>query len=247
MRATILGCGEAFDERLPNTSALVETGSATVLCDCGYSVPPRLWTHAPDPNAIDVIYISHPHADHYFGIPAAFGRMWEDGREKPLTVVTQQAVIDQLKALAELGYRGLPARFRYPIDWRAAEPGGVVEAAGIEFRFAEAMHSVTNLAVRLESGGKSFCYSGDGMFTERGKELFRGADLLIHEAYSFDQSPVHADIPRLLDMAAETGVGRLALVHVQRRLRAAPARIEEAMAASPFPAVMPAPADILEF
>jgi ribonuclease BN (tRNA processing enzyme) len=243
MRATILGCGEAFDERLPNTSVLVETDGMTVLCDCGYSVPPRVFSHVAGPNAIDVVYVSHPHADHYFGLPAVFGRGWEDGREKPLTVITQQAVIDQLKALMELGYRGLAARFKYPVEWRAAESGGAVEACGLEFRFAETIHSVSNLAVRFESGEKAFCYSGDGMFTDRSKALFRGADLVVHEAYYFEQSPVHADIPRLLDMAAEVGVSRLALVHVQRALRREPARIIEAMHVSRVGASLPEPGE----
>ncbi len=122
MRVTILGCGEAFDERFPNTSILVETAGQTVLCDCGFSVPRQLWDHVPDPNAIDTIYISHPHADHYFGLPAALGRMWEDGREKPLTILSQPAVLDQIRDLAEYGYRTLPARFKYPIRWEPAAP-----------------------------------------------------------------------------------------------------------------------------
>jgi len=198
MRVTILGCGEAFDERFPNTSILVETAGQTVLCDCGFSVPRQLWDHVPDPNAIDTIYISHPHADHYFGLPAALGRMWEDGREKPLTILSQPAVLDQIRDLAEYGYRTLPARFKYPIRWEPAAPDKNVELGGTEFRFAPTLHSVTNLAV--------------------------------HEAYWFDPSPVHADIPRLLEMASGEGIARLALVHVQRGLRREPTRILDAIA-----------------
>ena len=57
------------------------------------------------------------------------------------------------------------------------------------------------------------------MFTDAGKELFSGAGLLVHEAYSFDHSPVHADIGRLVEMAGRQSVQHLALVHVQRTLR----------------------------
>jgi len=230
MKATIIGCGEAFDERLPNTSVLVEAAAQKILCDCGYSVPPHLWSRIADPNTIDIIYISHPHADHYFGMPALLGRMWEEQREKPLTIVSQPGVLDQIKDISEYGYRGLAARFRFPIEWRAAksEP---VEIGGIVFDFAETMHSVTNLAVRMRAEGKVFCYSGDGMFTDRSRALFGGADLLVHEAYFFDQSPVHADIGRLLEMAESNGVRQLALVHVQRGLRREPGRILEAIVA----------------
>ncbi len=231
MKATIVGCGEAFDDRLPNTSVLLETAGKTVLCDCGYSVPPHVWLRVADPNAIDIVYISHPHADHYFGLPALLGRMWEEQREKPLTIVSQPGVLDQIRDLSEYGYRGLAARFRFPIEWKAARQDDALEAGGIEFDFAETMHSVTNFAVRMRAEGKAFCYSGDGMFTDRSRALFAGADLLVHEAYFFDQSPIHADIGRLLEMAQANGVGQLALVHVQRGLRREPGRILEAIVA----------------
>jgi ribonuclease BN (tRNA processing enzyme) len=231
MKATIIGCGEAFDERLPNTSVLVEAAGKTILCDCGYSVPPQVWSRVADPNTVDIIYISHPHADHYFGMPALLGRMWEEQREKPLAIVSQPDVLDQIKDISEYGYRGLAARFQFPIEWRTAKQGEPVEIGGIEFDFAESMHSVTNLAVRMRAGGKVFCYSGDGMFTDRSRALFAGADLLVHEAYFFDQSPVHADIGSLLEMAESNGVRQLALVHVQRGLRREPGRILEAIVA----------------
>ena len=43
LRVEVLGCGEAFDETLPNTSLLVNTGALKMLLDCGYSVPQRFW------------------------------------------------------------------------------------------------------------------------------------------------------------------------------------------------------------
>ena len=71
----------------------------------------------------------------------------------------------------------------------------------------------------METAGQSFCYSGDGMFTDESRALFTGADLLLHEAYSFAESPIHADIPRLLAMAEGAGVKHLVLTHVQRKVR----------------------------
>ena len=84
---TVLGCGEAFDDALPNNSYLVRIGGSVLLLDCGYSIPPRLWHFEHDDSAVDLIYISHAHADHYFGLPAVLGRMWEQGRTMPLTIL----------------------------------------------------------------------------------------------------------------------------------------------------------------
>jgi ribonuclease BN (tRNA processing enzyme) len=138
-------------------------------------------------------------------------------------------VIAQIKDLLEYGYRGLAARYKYPIEYIEAKPGETRQIAGLTLDFAPSRHAVTNLAVRIESEGKRFCYSGDGMFTDEGRELFGGADLLIHEAYFFDQSPVHADIGALLEMYGQAGVRRMALVHVQRNLRREPFLIQHAI------------------
>ena len=224
MEAIILGCGEAFDENLPNTSLLVKS-SALLLLDCGFSAAPQVWKAVPDPGAIDLIYLSHAHADHYFGMPGLLGRMWEEGRTKPLHIVSQSSVIDQLRRALELGYRSMPERYRFPIDYRPANAGDTLEFADVAMDFAETVHSASNLAIRISSGGKSICYSGDGSLTDSSRQLFTGTDLLIHEAYTIEERKFHADIPSLISFAGQ--VRSIGLVHIQRRLRAAPSRILE--------------------
>lgn len=225
---TVLGCGEAFDDRLPNNSYLVRLGGKVVLLDCGYSIPHRLWAAEQDDSAIDLIYISHAHADHYFGLPAVLGRMWEQGRTKPLAIVSQQPVLDEIRGLMEAGYRGLAARFNFPVEYTPAKPGSKLEWHDLTFDFAPTRHSVSNLAIRISSGGKSFCYSGDGAITDEARRLYSGADLLIHESYSFEQLPIHADIGSVIGTAKQQGVKRVALTHIQRDLRRDIARVREA-------------------
>ncbi len=220
----MLGAGEAFDETLGNTSALAAAES-TVLIDCGYAGPFQVWRHDSSPDLIDAIYISHAHADHYFGLPALLARMWEEGRKKPLTLISQASVLDQISQILELGYVGLRKRFEFPIETVEASPGKEVTYREFKMKFAPTIHSTTNLAVRMETSGRSFCFSGDGMFTNESQALFKGADLVLHEAFSFEQSPVHADIPRLIQMAEEAGVKHLVLTHVQRRVRKDDARL----------------------
>ena len=247
VRATVLGCGEAFDESVVNTSLLVEAGGGTILMDCGYSVPPQLWKTVTDPAAIDLIYISHLHADHYFGLPAVLGRMWEDGRTSPLTILSQAPAINQIRQALEFGYAGLAARFQYPIEYVPASPGKTWEWRGITFDFAPTRHSVTNLAVRLGLADRSFAYSGDGMFTDESRALFSGVDLVVHEAYLFEPKPIHADIPALIRMAEQHEIKHLALIHVQRDLRARPEPIHEAILNSKAVRIsLPGPMDVLE-
>lgn len=218
METRILGCGEAFDERLPNTSILVDCGELLLL-DCGFSVPPQVWEAVPDPDRIDAVYISHPHADHYFGLPALLTRMWEDNRTRPLVIVSQPAVLEMIPRQIELAYQGIAARFRFPVEYRAAEPGKPLALGHATLHFAATKHAAVNYAVRVESGGKSVCYSGDGMFSDASRKLFSGTDLLFHEAYSFENSSTHGEIGAVMEMAAAERVRRLGLVHINRKVR----------------------------
>lgn len=215
---TALGVGEAFDEELANTSLLVE-GPGTLLLDCGYAIPPQLWKWNADPELIDALYVSHAHADHYFGVPALLCRMMEENRQKPLTLISQPDVLRRVNDLLEYGYSGLRRKLPFALEQVEAAEGQECEVLGYRLRFAPGRHSVPNLAVRVEAESKSVCYSGDGMFTPAGRQLFSGADLVFHEAYSFTPSPVHADIDAVAELATTEQIGLMALVHLQRAVR----------------------------
>ncbi|HLJ44937.1 MAG TPA: ribonuclease Z [Bryobacteraceae bacterium] len=224
MRIILLGTGEAFDENWANTSALVHAES-TILLDCGYSIPAAVWAYGGSADLLDAIYITHAHADHYFGVPPLLVRMYEDKRTRPLTIISQKDVLDRVWALMELAYPGTRDRLRFPMERVEVSADRELEWREFRLRFAPSRHSISNLAIRIEHGGKAFCYSGDGMFTDAGRELFANADVLLHEAYSFDASPAHADIPRLIEMAEQCGVKRLVLAHIRRDLRKDEARL----------------------
>ena len=129
-------------------------------------------------------------------------RMWEDGRRKPLVILSRAPLLDQLRGLMDRAYPGLAARIGYPVEYREAASGTPFEWEGLRFTLAPTQHSVTNLAVRLESRAGKFCYSGDGQFTDESRALFAGANLLVHEAYSFNPSPIHGDLAGVIQMAA---------------------------------------------
>jgi len=89
MNIKFLGVGEAFDERYPNNSHVLVANNTNLLVDCGYSVPQQWWKLGKDANFLDAIYISHKHADHFFGLLVLLMRIWEEGRTKPLAVICQ--------------------------------------------------------------------------------------------------------------------------------------------------------------
>ena len=224
MRIKFLGVGEAFDEDLSNTSIWVRatdgSSESSVLLDCGFSVPSPFWRSCPDADDLDAIWISHFHGDHFFGLPALVTRFWEMNRRKPLLILGQRGVEEIVPQTLKLAYSSIIDRLAYDIRFKTVEPGEVAEAAGITWRSAVNGHPQRDLAVRIEAGGKSLFYSGDGLATDETLSLARGADLVIHEAFRLNtDTPGHGTIISCIDFARRAKARSLALVHIERNDR----------------------------
>jgi ribonuclease BN (tRNA processing enzyme) len=223
----LLGTGEAFDDDLPNTSVLCQLG-VTILVDCGPTVPPAVWKAVPDPNALDAIYVTHLHSDHTFGVPGVLFRLWQDGRRKPLAIIGQRGTKEHLSTLFDLAH-GKPWRvLSYPLRFLTAEEGLSIRYRGVKLSFAETKHSVRNLAIRFDWRGKSLAISGDGSPTPGLAALYRNCGVVVQETYQDNVfEPVHTSMPAVLQLASETGIGRLYLVHLSREFKA---RADESLA-----------------
>jgi ribonuclease BN (tRNA processing enzyme) len=70
LRLQFIGCGDAFgsDGRF-NTCFHVTGGRSNFLIDCGASSLIALKKYEIDLNAIQTIFITHFHADHFGGLP----------------------------------------------------------------------------------------------------------------------------------------------------------------------------------
>lgn len=220
MEILVLGVGEAADAEFPNASVVVERDGYRVMIDCGHSVPPQLWRLLPDPDAIDALYFTHHHPDHCFGLVPALIRWTDDRRAKPLDVVTTAEGWDQLRLLLAAG--GIDPERGLPFALRRRETESARSLGPFAVRFAETQHALTNHAIRLEAGGRTFAYSGDGRPTPEALDLYRGCDLLFHECYVRDDDPemaFHCDVGSVRRLAAATGVGSVRLYHVRQDQR----------------------------
>ena len=219
MKGVHLGVGEAFDEDYPNNSHLI-LSETRLLLDCGYSIPHKMWKYNPDQSFLDAVYISHPHADHYFGLPALLTRMWEEKRTKPLTIICQKELKNQIKDILDYAYKGISKKFGFKLDFIEAKESQNVDFNEFKLSFAPTIHPVSNLAIRISDKSNTMCYSGDGMFTEKAEKLYKDSNLVIHEAFLFDKiREGHAIITDLIEMAKRNSVKCLALTHIQRDCR----------------------------
>jgi ribonuclease Z len=220
MKIVFLGNGEAFDQRYPNHSHLVFLGRTVLMLDCGDSAVRQLWKYTKNHSLIDCLYITHRHSDHLFGIPALLGRMLEEERKKPLTIICQEQIKQDIERLCQHAYFGINS-YGFEIKFVIAEDGGTTQFNDLELSFAKTGHTAYNLAVRIEWPGerpkKVVCYSGDGPMDETSEKIYNKADILMHECYMYDRKfPGHVVATQLFEMVKRQNVKCLALSHFKR-------------------------------
>lgn len=265
MELMYLGTGEAFDTILPNTSILV---NREFLLDCGFNIPQKFWKSQPDPSRLKMVWLSHFHADHTFGLPSLLMRFWEDGRTEPFTVVGPNGVRDYVEKIMELAYGDFFSRFQYSIKYEEAKPGSELQLNGYSLKFADTGHTKgtldingkkiqkTSLAIRVSRESKSFTYSGDAPYSEELVGLAKGCGLLIQESYlplsekrelmKEGKAANHCSWYEAGEAAHKAGVRQLALVHMCRSVaRKIDEAIKEASQAYNGKVLVPQPGDIL--
>jgi ribonuclease BN (tRNA processing enzyme) len=248
MRVQFIGVGEAFDETLPNNSQVLEWNNFRMMIDCGYAVPHSIWKLHPEPDYIDSIYISHRHADHYFGLPSYLTRLAEDGRKREIEIVCAHGMQQVILQMIDYGYEGIMPKLGFDVVFREVSWKEAFEFHGARLEFAPSSHPVLNYSLSVSVRDRRYAYSGDGNFNPYTRVLYRGCNLLNHESYWFDnESKTHASVVEVLAMAKEEGVERLCLTHLQRGVRKNKAReIQDLIGKSGLDVMIPNVGDVLE-
>jgi ribonuclease BN (tRNA processing enzyme) len=227
----VLGCGEAFDgSGLGNTSFLLESKRhPSLLVDCGYQVPERLWRNNRH-QKLDAVCFTHLHGDHALGIVPLLTRFWEEKRTRSLDMIGPRGTEKWISSALQLGYPGMLKKLPFDLHFRVLEANRPLElqlgTSEIRLQGARTTHSVLNHAIRFElPQGRSFSVSGDGQITPEVCRLVSGVDLHFQECFwRKPRAPSHADLVTLraawqgkLGAAAPRSI---VLTHVSRYERA---------------------------
>ena len=182
-----LGSGNAFASGRYWSSFLL---NGRYLFDASPVALPHLKQCQVAPEEIEAIFISHFHADHFFGLPFLLLEYAELARRTTdLTIVGPPGIQERLRVITEVGYPNVPTKEKtYREHYLELADGLTGEVAGLKF-LARSVTQVDDLecfGFRVELGGRTVAYSGDSMMCDALTELADGADVFVVECSCWD-------------------------------------------------------------
>ena len=145
IRVTFLGTAASRPTVGRNVSGLaVQREGDLMLFDCGEGTQRQMMRYGTG-FAVDAIFITHMHADHFLGITGLLRTLGLQGRVEPLALYGPPGSQPTLEVLVHLGAERTP--FEVPI--RELAPGDAVKRDGYDVIAFEADHGVRALGYAL--------------------------------------------------------------------------------------------------
>jgi ribonuclease BN (tRNA processing enzyme) len=202
-----LGSGNAFASGRYWNSFLV---NGRYLFDASPVVLPHLKQAKVSLADLETVFISHFHADHFFGLPFLLLEYSElTKRTKPLTLIGPPTLEERLHRLTAVGFPHLFHKARdYDLDFVEVTDGMMGEVPGLKWT-ARAVAHVDDFGCfgyRVETAGRSLAYSGDSTKCEALVDLASGADVFVVECSCWgDQCGPHMSPADLRDLRERLG------------------------------------------
>jgi ribonuclease Z len=137
LSVAFLGTGGSVPTaRRATACLLVRRGGDRLLFDCGEGAQ-RQMHRSTGLVALDEIYITHFHADHYLGLPGLLKTYDLQGREAPLRIIGPPGLGELFKTL-----RRIFGRVSYELQLLELQPGEAVEHDGYEIASFPVEHRV---------------------------------------------------------------------------------------------------------
>jgi ribonuclease BN (tRNA processing enzyme) len=222
----VLGCGDAFGSggRF-QTCFMVSSGGGCCLIDCGATAMVAMRRFGVEPGAIDTVFISHLHGDHFAGLPFLLLQQHFVGhRDRPLTIAGPSGIRRRLLAALDVMFPGSAGtEWKFPLRFAELIEGQTEQLGPFAITPFAVVHpsGAPSFAFRLAVAGRVLAYSGDTAWTDTLIDAGRGADLLISECYSFDATKkFHLDYRTLKSRIRRLAPKRLLLTHMSEAMLA---------------------------
>jgi ribonuclease BN (tRNA processing enzyme) len=190
------------------------------LIDCGASSLIALKANRVPLNELDIILITHFHADHFGGVPFfVLDAQFFSKRTRPLTVAGPRGLTGWYERVMEATFPGsskTKQRFELSlVELPAGEPARLGHVRVTPFLVNHGNQGGPSYAYRVEAEGRVIAYTGDTEWTEALVEAGRNADLLIAEAYFYEKKVKHhLDLATLTRHLPSIQPKRLVITHM---------------------------------
>ncbi len=217
MKLLFLGTSNAFgaDGRF-YTSFLIE-GKKKILVDAGPTLLSSLKMNNLSLNDIDILLLSHLHADHYLGIPQmVLENYYVIKREKPILFIcpkgTKQLIVD----LCNLIYDNIISEHVTKLfKFVEIDPGESYTSDDIRIETTYAEHDDSSRMLIIHMDNKIISYTGDTSFmADTLLKLAERSDILITECTSAGYKiPSHTQLEDLINLEFPSNA-KVYLVHL---------------------------------
>lgn len=189
LELTFLGTGNAFAPTRYWSSFLLNKRYL-------FDAPPTLLAHLKklnaDLNAIETIFISHFHGDHYFGLPFLLLEYAERApRTRPLTIVGPPGIAKRIQTVTDLAFSNVFRKDRgYDLKFIEAHDGRGDHVGMCEFKARKVKHvdGLECFAYRAVIPEGIVAYSGDTVMCPPLVPIADGADAFVVECSCWDDN-----------------------------------------------------------
>jgi ribonuclease BN (tRNA processing enzyme) len=216
MRLTVLGSSASFPgPRRACAGHLVSAEGVHVVFDLGNGTLANLST-ATDPYAIDAVFITHLHPDHFLDLFAlmAMVRYAPEGTEKPISVFAPEGLHARMAALLTgHGRQDLADAF----EWTTLRDREAVDVGPMRVMPSAVDHERPTFALVAQAAGKRLCYTSDSRLSQPVRDAAAGCDLLLSEAtlpQAYSGRAPHMTPAEAGELASTSGATTLVLTHL---------------------------------
>jgi ribonuclease Z len=123
---------------------LIRRGGERLLLDCGEGTQRQMLRSSAGLADVDVVLVTHHHADHVLGLPGMLKTFALRGREARLTIYGPVGISAVMNVLGRV-----VGRLPYPVDLVELEPGDAIARAGYRLEPFATEHRVPSLGWAL--------------------------------------------------------------------------------------------------
>jgi|CXWL01.1.fsa_nt_gi ribonuclease BN (tRNA processing enzyme) len=219
MDLTFLGTGNAFAPTRYWSSFLVND---RYLFDAPPTLMPHLKKLGKNPGDIEVIFISHFHGDHYFGLPFLLLEYAELApRTKPLTIIGPPGIKKRVESSTNLAFANVYRKQSrgYDLEFVEVKDGRSGSCAGCDYTAFGVQHvpDLDSFAFRVVIDGQIIAYTGDSSLCDALYPLADGADVFVAECSCWTETcgPIHLTPSNILELRRKiTPSTKFILTHI---------------------------------